>query len=74
MIARTRKRPRVESVSFRTLGWLVKIEAQFRVRFHYREGTAYYYRRKLILDEPSSTRAYRTECILAADPLRRFSS
>lgn len=27
MIARTRRRPRVESVSFRTLGWLVHRQA-----------------------------------------------
>ena len=36
MIFRTRRRPRVDSMSFRGLGWLVRMEALFHVyRTHY---------------------------------------
>lgn len=31
MIARRRKRPRVTSCSFRTLGWLIRREAAYRI-------------------------------------------
>lgn len=72
MIARSRKRPRVASFSFRTLGWLVKIEAQLWVRFPTYAALYRSHARRSLLDEPSATRAYRTERALAASPHRRY--
>jgi hypothetical protein len=34
VITRRRKRPRVRSVSFKTLGWLIRREASFLVAHH----------------------------------------
>jgi hypothetical protein len=39
MIARTRRRPRVRSCSFRTLGWLIRREAALRIL---RPGSAHH--------------------------------
>jgi hypothetical protein len=72
MIERKRKRPRVESVSFRTLGWLVRIEAQHAICFEHRADRDSYGVRRVHLDTPSSTRSYRAEVWLRSHPHRRF--
>jgi hypothetical protein len=68
MIARSRKRPRVRSVSFRTLFWLVRVEAEVYVMTPWFGVVD---RRRFMLDwiaTPTTTRRRRAAVALAAYP------
>lgn len=48
MIRRTRRRPRVDSTSYRTLGWLIRIEAVFQtLRAHHGDTVTYFSRARV---------------------------
>lgn len=72
-IRRPRRRPRVRSVNFRTLWWVLAREAAFAVCYQDGLGEPWelYWRRHLARMSTDRVRRY-AEHVIAVDPPRRF--
>lgn len=72
MIARTRRRPRVRSCSFRTLGWLIRREAALRVILTTAGTGPHTAARRWIAALPSTTLLRAVAYALKLSPHRRL--
>lgn len=71
-IRRPRKRPRVTSVNFRTLGWLIRREAAAAVWFGPRRAHAHQHELHQFMQYTTTALKARTEWILLHHPERRY--
>ncbi len=71
-ISRPRKRPRRRSCNFRSLWWLVRMEAMVRITWPYMAEMPDPLARRLLLSRPPSTRLGRAYRVLELNDSRRY--
>jgi hypothetical protein len=71
-VRQPRKRPRVKSCNFTTLGWLIRREAAFVIEVRYSSADAPSWRRRWWATLSTQAVERRARAMLALDPPRRY--